>query len=247
MNLFDPNFAERFQLFTTSHVTTMIVIAVLWIVIPWRFKGQKDNRSDRLFRYVLGSVLVSCSLGFTLWEVVTGRFSLDTSLPLNLCDLTNYLCAILLFRPRFKLFEIIYFWGLAGSIQSFVTPNITFAFPHFEFFAFYIQHGGEFLTILYITVVTGYHPTVRSLGKSLGVLCGYVVFVYGVNLLIDANYMFLMADTPQPSAVTKMIQLFGDPPRHIIGLGLIAMVSYGVLYAPFMIKNLIGKRSFPAR
>ena len=58
------------------------------------------------------------------------------------------------------------------------------------------QHGGEILTILYLTIVTGLEPTAKSMIKSFIVFCGYFVIVYIFNLLTDINYMFLMTDTP---------------------------------------------------
>jgi len=240
MDFLSPDFPEKFQPFSTSHVITMAIAAALWVSLPWQFRSRKDARADRVFRHTLAFVLLSQSLGFALWEALVGRFTLAHSLPLNLCDITNILCAVLLFRPTYKLYEVIYFWALAGSIQSFVTPNIAFGFPHLEFFVFYIQHAGEFLAILYVTIVLGFEPRAISIARSFGVLCAYIVLVYLFNLATGSNYMFLMADTPHPSTVSKMIALFGDPPRHVLGLGVVAAVSYAVLYAPFFIKKLVG-------
>ena len=53
--------------------------------------------------------------------------------------------------------------------------------------------------------------------------------------------MFLMSDTPHPSTVTKMIGLFGQPPRHMIGLGIVAAVSVAILYVPFAVIDLLGR------
>lgn len=244
MNIFNPNFTGKFQLFTHSHIVTVILIAILWIIIPLTFKTifKKNNKADLIFRYTLAFLLIGQYLCWIIWEIVTKRFTLEISLPFNLCDMSNFFCFILLINRSYRLYEVLYFWALAGTIQSYITPNLYFGFPHLEFIVFYIQHGGEILTVLYITIVTGFRPKVISLAKSLGVLIVFVLLVYVFNYLTGTNYMFLMGDTPHPSTVTKMIQIFGAPPRHIIGLGLVAIASHLILYAPFAIKDLITKK-----
>jgi hypothetical integral membrane protein (TIGR02206 family) len=239
--VFDPEFVGRFKLFTLSHLMTIALFVVLWILIPLIFRGRNSARADRVFRISLSVILVMQYLGWMLWEVMVGRFTWALSLPLNLCDFTNFLCAIVLINKNHRLFEIVYYWALAGAIQSFITPNVYFGFPHLEFVVFYLQHGGEILAILYLIFVSGYRTRPISIAKSFGALVVYVLAVYLFNLVTDSNYMFLMADTPHPSTVTKMIGLFGDPPRHMIGLGIVALFSMLILYVPFYVKDLIQK------
>ena len=242
MNIFSPEFQEKFSLFSPSHIATMIAIAGLWIFIPVVYRNGISEETDKRFRYGMAIVLVGQYLGWMLWEAVTGRFTLSLSLSLNLCDMSNFLLAFLLIRPGHRLFEVLYFWALAGTIQSYITPNITFGFPHFEFFVFYLQHGGEILAILYFVFVLKYRPTPISIVKTYAWLMALIVFVYTFNLITDSNYMFLMADTPHPSTVTKMIALFGAPPRHMIGLALVALVSILILYIPWLIVDFRKKK-----
>ena len=239
MRIFSPDFPHTFELFTPSHIVTMIIIAVAWIGVPFALKRKNGERIDTVFRYTLAILLVAQYLGWMLWEAIVGRFTIALSLPLNLCDMSNFLCAVLLINRKYKLYEVLYFWALAGTIQSFITPNIYYAFPHFEFFVFYVQHGGEILSILYLTFVTGFRPKALSMAKAAGYLFLFVGAVYLFNVLTGSNYMFLMADTPHESIVSKMIKIFGPPPRHIIGLGLVSAVSIAVLYIPFAIKDLV--------
>jgi hypothetical integral membrane protein (TIGR02206 family) len=240
--MFDPDFSGRFSLFTPSHSIVMLLIAAAWIVLPVIFKNKADTRADRLFRSILSALLVVQYLAWMLWEALTGRFTIQMSLPLNLCDFSNFLCALVLVTRNKKLFEVLYFWALAGTIQSYITPNIYYAFPHFEFFVFYIQHGGEILTILYLVVVHGMRPQPVSILRSFGWFMVLLICVYIFNWATGSNYNFLMADTPQPSTVTKMITLFGRPPRHLIGLGMVVLLSLLLLYSPFAIIDAVKKR-----
>ena len=241
----DPDFPHRFRLFTPAHVVTMLLVAAVWVVVPVLCRRRCGERGDRAFRRALAAVLLGQHLLWVVWELAVGRFSVALSLPLNLCDASNILCAVLLLTKHPLLFEVLYFWALAGAIQSFVTPNVYYAFPHLEFFVFYIQHGGEILSILYLTLVAGMRPRALSMVKSFACLVVLIGLVYLFNLLTGSNYMFLMADTPVESTVSKMIRMFGAPPRHILGLGLVAAVSILVLYAPFAAQDLLARLRAP--
>ena len=83
MSFLDPDFPEKFELFTTSHIVVMVVIAVLWIAIPLEFKRRKNEKWDLVFRYVLAALLIGQYLGWVIWEIATGRFTLELSLDLS--------------------------------------------------------------------------------------------------------------------------------------------------------------------
>ena len=38
--------------------------------------------------------------------------------------------------------ELTYFWGLAGTLQAIVTPDLSAGFPQLEFFMFVVGHLG---------------------------------------------------------------------------------------------------------
>lgn len=245
MRIFGPGIENSFETFTEHHIITMLILAIFWIIIPFIFKNKKDTKADRIFCFSLAAILILQYLGWIVWELVNKEFKAfgagGTSLPLNLCDISIFFCSYLLITRNKKMFEIIYFWALAGTIQSYITPNISRDFPHYEYIAFYIQHFAEILTIIYLTFVHKFRPKPVSMIKTFGYLLLFVGFVYIINLLTGSNYMFLMADTPNPSTVSKMIKIFGPPPRHTIGLMFVAIISIVILYIPFAVKDLIKK------
>ena len=45
--------------------------------------------------------------------------------------------------PRWQLgVELSYFWGLTGTLQAVLTPDLSVSFPHLEFFEFVVGHVG---------------------------------------------------------------------------------------------------------
>lgn len=89
MGIFDPDFKEKFQLFSASHLITMVIIAVIWITVPLFFRKIKNDKADIFFRYTLAGLLILQQLGWLIWETATQRFTIQLSLPLNLCDISN--------------------------------------------------------------------------------------------------------------------------------------------------------------
>ena len=243
MSIFSPDYPHRFQPFGIAHIVTMLMVGAVWIVVPLMFRKGVSEKTDKRFRDTMAAILVGQYLAWMIWEAIVGRFTIALSLPINLCDLTNFLLAGLLITRSERLFEVLYFWAVAGTLQSYITPNITFAFPHFEFFMFYLQHGGEILVIVYFVFVLKFRPKAVSIIKAYGWLLVLIIGVYAFNLIADSNYMFLMADTPNPSTVTKMIALFGDPPRHMLGLSMVAFASILILYAPWWVVDLRKKKN----
>ncbi len=221
----------------------MVIWITLWISVPLFFRKNRSEKLKSYFCRLVAVLLPGQYIFMMVMELINGNFSIQKSLPLNLCDFSCFLCAVLLITKSRKLFEVLYFWVLGGTIQSFVTPNISYAFPHIEFTAFYIQHGGMILVIIYLIFVESMLPQFISVLKSIISLFLFLGIVYLFNILTGSNYNFLMADTPNPSTVTEMIALFGEPPRHLIGLGLVIFITYVVLYTPFFISDLIrGKK-----
>lgn len=247
MTFFDPDTAPLFVPGSTSHIVAVVGIAFTWILVPYYYKKHASQRANVAFRWTMAVVLVAQYLAWMLWEYLVGRFSLHMSLPLNLCDFSIIPITWLLVTKNYKVFEIVYFWALGGTIQSYITPNMHFGFPHLEFWCFYFQHGGEILIVLYFVFVVGYRPQAISVVKSYLWLLALILSVYVFNLVTGANYMFLMADTPHPSTITKMIELFGEPPRHMIGLGIVGALTMVILYIPWIIKDQIAKGRQPAK
>ncbi|HEY6224540.1 MAG TPA: TIGR02206 family membrane protein, partial [Gemmatimonadales bacterium] len=64
------------------------------------------------------------------------------SLPLQLCDAAIFVAAAALWTRRQLIVELTYFWGLAGTIQALLTPDLPQHFPSYPYFQYYLAHGG---------------------------------------------------------------------------------------------------------
>src|ERR1700687_4832787 len=62
--------------------------------------------------------------------------------------------AALCWRHRLA-YELAYFWGLSGTLQALVTPDLAEDFPSLHFITFQILHAGVVVAVLYLTLGLG--------------------------------------------------------------------------------------------
>ena len=91
-----------------------------------------------------------------------GSFSPTTSLPLALCNMAALVAAAACWWRTALLVELTYFWGLAGTLQAVITPDLNAGFPHLVFFQYTVGHLGIVVAAVYLVVGLGLVPRPRS-------------------------------------------------------------------------------------
>jgi len=118
-----------FVLFSKQHIITLLIILLLPICLFYFRKLINNNKKVDLFIRTL-LIISMLTVEFLLygWLIKTNQWDWSDSLPLQLCGISMYLCCYTLITKNYKVYEIIYFWGLAGAIQAILLQilNITF-------------------------------------------------------------------------------------------------------------------------
>lgn len=162
-------------------------------------------------------------------------------LPLHLCGMTVTLGGFMLWLRSYRLYQVLYYWGTGGALVALVTPDVVQAFPHPEFFLFFMSHGLGFMSIMFATLVMGFRPRPRSLLIVMPITAAYALLMYPVNLLLGSNYLFLLAKPAQPSP----LDWFGPWPSYLPGLVGMAAVALVLLYIPFAVIDLLRSKAEP--
>jgi hypothetical integral membrane protein (TIGR02206 family) len=159
--------------------------------------------------------------------------SLAANLPLSLCDAAAFVAAIACLWPRRWLVEVTWLWGMAGTLQAILTPDLSVRFPHLVFFEYLVGHVGVVVAALYLTVGLGIHPRRSAPLRVLAISAVYT----GIDGLVDwatgANYMFLR----HPPAEWTMLRLLGPWPWYILSAVPVALVLFWLLTLPFMVAD----------
>lgn len=222
---------QPFVMFSAPHITALFVLAVLnSILIIW-FHRSGNKKSVNRFKYYLAGFLLLNELCYQTWSIYTGIWSLDYSLPLQLCDAAAFLSAIMLISDSYTSFETVYFWGIGGSLQALLTPDLYYPFPHFCFFSFFLGHGAIITAIFFMVIVKKYRPSLKSIFRVFIITNLYAAGVSVVNLATGGNYMF----TCRKPAGISIMSFLGPWPWYILSLEAIALLIFFLSYLPFAV------------
>ena len=167
---------------------------------------------------------------------LAARLIHENSWPFHFCDIAAVLCAIALVGQRPRLAELGYLWGMAGTVQGLITPNLFFDWHTPEFWGFFLQHGG--VPIAAVTLAFGMKlpPTKGAVKRAI---CWGVVYLIGAGLAnvtlaksfvgCHPNYGFVCAK-PQTGS---LLDLMGPWPWYLLGLVGLALIFFNLLCLPW--------------
>ncbi len=183
------------------------------------------NRDDRRIRWILAGVLIGNELLALGVMGAAGRLRP----PLQLCDLALVLTVWALVSLRRPVAQVAYFWGLSGSVQAVLTPDLREAFPAYWWFAFFLAHCGIVLSVIYLGVTGRVQPTQRALWRAWAWAAGYAVMMAWVDARFGANYGYLLHKPAHPS----LLDYFGPWPQYVFVMSGVALALFYVCYLPF--------------
>ena len=127
------------------------------------------------------------------------------------------------------LVELTYFWGLTGTFQAVITPDLDVVFPRRVFFQYVVGHVGIVTGALFLVIGLRITPRPGAVRRTYAVTAAYTAFVGLVDWVSGANYMFLR----HPPSNWTMLRLLGPWPWYIVTAAAVAVVLFAVLNAPF--------------
>ncbi len=221
----------EFRPFGSLHWATLALTAVVTVAVT-----MAGRRHERWRKWMLRGL--ACGLAFSIGGVVFhflengGGFDWR-ALPLHLCDITVALAAGAVLTRRQWLYELAYFFGLAGGSQAMLTPDLGGAMAWWRFAIFFGAHASVIVAVIFLTGACGMRPRPNAVWRAMGGLAAYTVFAALVNWAVDANFGYLREKPTQSSVLDHL----GEWPWYIGGMGALALLSFSLLYAPFYLRN----------
>lgn len=214
---------NSFVPFGPDHMAVLLLtgtIAVIVLIARNHFSGA----CDRWVRIclALGLVLAGGSGWVTAW--MQGYLLI----PLNLCDLALMAAIWALFTLQPWACQLVYFWGLAGSLQAVLTPDLMRSFPDFWWFQFFATHVGVVLSAVYLAATHRVEPTLRSVAWVWLISNAYMAVFILINWRYGTNFGYLSEKPTHPS----LLDYFGPWPIYLIAIEVIGIISLLLLYVP---------------
>lgn len=221
-------------LFGPSHLSAIGVIVVTSIVIA--FTVRQSRKAERSISRVLAILLLLNWLLCFFWGYPAS--GLRNNLPMHLCDWTAIAAIIGLLWHQQLPFEMTYFWGLGGTLQAILTPDLPYDFPDLRFITFFVSHGCVIVAIALFTLGLRVRPWSSSIMRIFMWSNIYLGSALAVNQVLGTNYGYLCHKPAHPS----LLDYLGPWPFYILSLEGAALLSFAISYVPFLLMDLLAKR-----
>ena len=217
-------FMPAFDLFGPSHLTALALTLLACVAMIRVSPTLVVSPIARAMAYaLLVLVIVKPILYIFVYD-----WPWTNSLPLALCRINEFLVIYMLLKRSYRVFEIAYFLAI-GSIFALLTPDLPVDFPDLRFLLFFVSHGLSVVAVLYGISGYGFRPTLRSVGRVFVFLASYTVLIAILNVLLDANYLFLM----QKPEGASILDYLGPWPIYVFAMIGVAVVLCLLCYLPF--------------
>jgi hypothetical integral membrane protein (TIGR02206 family) len=234
------NPAPAFRPFGAAHWMVIGLTAGLPLLFWATARGPGKEGYRAAVRYGLAGLLLVNWIGYEFLRAREGLFTPMDLLPMQLCDWATIAVIAALVTCRQRVYELAYFWGLAGTLQAIITPALSAGFPDPKFFNFFVGHSGVVVAVLFLTLVERLRPMPASLLRTILWSEVYLAIALLLNDWTGANYGFL---THRPSTRSLLDYLSSNHWLYVAEINLLAVCSYLVLYVPFWVKDLVQAES----
>lgn len=207
----------------------------------WRTRSA-DPRSARWVGRSISLALGVTAVAYVVHPIAAGTWTARSSLPLNICDIALVIAAVTCSFPRWDLgVELTYFWGMAGTLQAVLTPDLSARFPSAAFVEFVVAHVGIVVAAGYLVIGLHRRPRRAAVPRVFAITVGYAAVVGVVDAATGANYMYL-AHKP---AHSSLLAVLGPWPWYVGTTAAVAAVLFLLLDLPFRRARVHGGLSGP--
>ena len=128
-----------FTLFGATHVA--ILCAVLALAGALSFVHRRFPAARNFIRLGFATILLVDNAVYYKWQISHHNLTFPDHLPLELCDASMAFIVLSMFFLRPLLFDLAYYWAIAGASMALLTPDLLEPFPSFGTVQFFMSHG----------------------------------------------------------------------------------------------------------
>lgn len=214
------------RMFSLAHLAIIGSVPALAALLA--LAHRKQFPGHKFTRFLLALSTAAASISMYVYYAATGAPMFPNHVPLELCDASLWLIVASLLTLKPGIFDIAYYWAIAGATQSLFTPNLVNPTP-FLSIQFFVDHGLIVCATLYLVWSGQLRPRPGSVARSLIAANIYALLVGAFDYVYKTNYMFLRSKPPTPS----LLDYLGPWPWYILTGQFVALSLFLLLYLPF--------------
>jgi hypothetical integral membrane protein (TIGR02206 family) len=206
-------------------VGLLVVVAAALCTAARRAPGRWTG----IVAVITAAVIILTELSWQPYVLANHSWSVAFSLPVQLCDVGGFVAAAALLWRQALLVEVAYFWGLGGTVQALLTPDLRDHFPSFPYLQFYATHDLVVLAALFLVIGLGLHPRAGAVRRIFVLTLGFAAVIGLIDLVTGGNYLYLR----QVPAQGSLLNVMGPWPWYILVGALLTLIVLMLLDAPF--------------
>ena len=215
-----------FHIFGPVHLAILGMVPVLAAVLA--ALQRKFLPGGKAIRFGLAIALFACTAAYYGSFVVEGAPIFPFHVPLELCDASLWLALAALLTLNQAIFDVAYYWALAGASMALLTPNLIHPTP-FLVVQFFADHGLIVVSVLYLVWSGQARPRPGSARRAMLALNIFAAAVGAFDSIFKTDYMFLRAKPPTVS----LLDIMGPWPWYIVVCEGVGFGLFLLLYLPF--------------
>lgn len=225
-----------FRLFGPAHVVVILLTLAIPLGLGFAVRRTGSQRVDRAVAVCLSLLLAVNYCGYAAYLLQRHQLVWQQALPFQLCDWAMVTVIVALLTGRRSWSEVSYFWGIGGTFQAILTPNLQIGFPDIRFLSFFVGHCGIVAGVIYIIVARRFRPLFGSVWRTLAWSELYLAATLAVDRLTNVNYGFLLH---KPQAASILDYLSETHWLYLVELNGLALLFFALLYVPFAIADVL--------
>src|SRR5690242_14702541 len=203
----------EFQPYGLPHLTVIFLTIVPPFALAAIVRRTRSQRFENTIIGILSAVLVLNYVVYLVFIRSRGVVDWRQMLPFQLCDWGMVVVIVALWTGNQRWFEVAYFWGIGGTLQAVLTPNLRFGFPDLRFFSFFTSHSGIIIGVVFLMLTHKYRPYPMSMLRTFLWSEFYFVVTLIVDELTGFNYGFLLH---KPEAFSILTFLSDSRPLYLL-------------------------------
>src|SRR5436305_9969149 len=195
-----------FHAYGPPHLTVIFLTIVLpfaLAAIAWR---TKSSRVERAIITVLSVVLVLNYIAYLVFIRSHGVVDWRQMLPLQMCDWGMAVVIVAMWTGNQRWFEVAYFWGIGGTLQAVLTPNLRYGFPDLRFISFFTSHSGIIIGVVFLMLIRRYRPYPMSIVRTF--IWSEIYFI--ITLVADDMTVFYYGFTLHKQEALSILSFLSD-------------------------------------
>ena len=232
--------APEFHAYGTAHLTVILLTVGVPLLLALIVHRTRSRFLERSICFAISALLL---INYVAYLIVARHFGVTAwykALPLQLCDWAMVVIIVALWTGNRRWLEVAYFWGIGGTLQAIITPNLAFGFPDLRFISFFVAHSGIIIGIVFLMLIYGFRPRPIGILRTFAWTEIYFLVAFTTDLLTGENYGFLLH---KPEAASLLSFLSDSRPFYLLEFHGLAFLFFSTLYVPFALVDLARGKS----